>query len=229
MKTPRRRSATLDAGGTVAAVQHRAGDLPVAYRAAELTGRDAERRVLDRLVEAVRAGESRALVVHGEPGIGKTALLEYLGGSAPGCRIERAVGVQSEVHRAMLMLCWPVPRAHPTPPSRVHRQRDAMVRSASWVLGAWSSGAHARSAGGLLVLAHLGRTWLQEHTERPGSRKEAEKVHRISDWRNDAERTFSDHRRRTGRVLAATRQRNRPVRVLVQVSKTRRAEREVDP
>jgi NAD(P)-dependent dehydrogenase (short-subunit alcohol dehydrogenase family) len=30
--------------------------------------------VLDRLVEAVRAGESRALVVHGEPGVGKTAL-----------------------------------------------------------------------------------------------------------------------------------------------------------
>jgi hypothetical protein len=55
----------------MATVQHRAGDLPVACRAAELTGRDAERRVLDRLVGAVRAGESRALVVHGEPGVGK--------------------------------------------------------------------------------------------------------------------------------------------------------------
>ncbi|HEX3193899.1 MAG TPA: ATP-binding protein, partial [Streptosporangiaceae bacterium] len=46
----------------------------------ELTGRRAECGVLDRLVAAVRAGESRALVVRGEPGVGKTALLEYLAG-----------------------------------------------------------------------------------------------------------------------------------------------------
>jgi hypothetical protein len=82
-------------------VQHRRGDLPVACRAAELTGRDTERRVLDRLVEAVRAGESQALVVHGEPGVGKTALLEYLRESTPGCRLERAAGVQSEMPG-----CW---------------------------------------------------------------------------------------------------------------------------
>jgi len=56
--------------------------------------------VLDRLVEAVRAGESRALVVHGEAGVGKTALLEYMAGHAPGCRVERAVGVQSEMQLA---------------------------------------------------------------------------------------------------------------------------------
>jgi DNA-binding CsgD family transcriptional regulator len=89
----------------------RASPLPVACRAAELTGREAERRVLDRLVEAVRAGESQALVVHGEPGVGKTALLEYLGGSAPGCRIERAVGVQSEMELAFAglhQLCAPM-------------------------------------------------------------------------------------------------------------------------
>jgi predicted ATPase len=48
----------------------------------ELTGRSAECGVLDRLAEAVRACESRALVVHGEPGVGKTALLEYLAGQA---------------------------------------------------------------------------------------------------------------------------------------------------
>jgi AAA ATPase domain len=74
--------------------------VPVVCRAVELTGRDAERRVLDRLVEAVRAGQSRALVVYGEPGVGKTALLDYLGGSAPGCRIEHAAGVQSEMELA---------------------------------------------------------------------------------------------------------------------------------
>ena len=95
----------------MATVQHHARDLLVACRAADLTGRDAERRVLDRLVEAVRAGESRALVVHGEPGVGKTALLEYLDGSAPGCRIERAAGVQSEMELAFAglhQLCAPM-------------------------------------------------------------------------------------------------------------------------
>ena len=67
--------------------------------------------MLDRLVEAVRAGESRALVVHGEPGVGKTALLEYLAGHAPGCRVARAAGVQSEMELAFAglhQLCAPM-------------------------------------------------------------------------------------------------------------------------
>jgi predicted ATPase len=58
-------------------------------------------RVLDRLINAVRAGESRVLVVHGEPGIGKTALLEYLLRQAAGCRVARAAGVQSAMVRAV--------------------------------------------------------------------------------------------------------------------------------
>jgi hypothetical protein len=95
----------------MATVQHRRGIAGGVPRA-ELTGRDAERRVLDRLAEAVRTGQSRPLVVHGEPGVGKTALLEDLGGSAPGCRIERAAGVQSEMELAYAGLhrcaprCW---------------------------------------------------------------------------------------------------------------------------
>jgi DNA-binding CsgD family transcriptional regulator len=68
--------------------------------AAELRGRRGECDVLDRLIAAVRAGESRALVVRGEPGVGKTALLEYLAGQASGCRVARAVGVQSEMELA---------------------------------------------------------------------------------------------------------------------------------
>jgi ABC-type transport system involved in cytochrome c biogenesis ATPase subunit len=63
----------------------------------ELIGRRRECDVLDRLVKAVRAGESRALVVRGEPGVGKTALLEYLFGEASGFRVVRAAGVQSEM------------------------------------------------------------------------------------------------------------------------------------
>ncbi|MDX6644094.1 MAG: hypothetical protein QOD76_2056 [Solirubrobacteraceae bacterium] len=66
----------------------------------ELTGRRSERDVLDRLLEAVRAGESRALVVRGEPGVGKTALLEYVVEQASGCLVARAAGVQSEMELA---------------------------------------------------------------------------------------------------------------------------------
>ena len=66
----------------------------------ELTGRAGECGVLDRLVDAVRAGESRALMVRGEPGVGKTALLEYLVAHAAGCRVVRGAGVQSEMELA---------------------------------------------------------------------------------------------------------------------------------
>ena len=69
-----------------------------------LTDRHAECDVLSRLVAAVRAGESRALVVHGEPGVGKTALLEYLAGQASGCRVAHAGGVQSEMELAFAVL-----------------------------------------------------------------------------------------------------------------------------
>ena len=67
-----------------------------------MTNRRAECGALDRLVNAVRAGESRALVVRGDPGVGKTLLLDYLAGRASdaGCRVERAVGVQSEMELA---------------------------------------------------------------------------------------------------------------------------------
>jgi ATP-dependent Clp protease ATP-binding subunit ClpA len=69
-------------------------------RATWLTGRRSECGVLNRLVDAVRAGESRALVVAGEPGVGKTALLDYLAGRASGFRVARAAGVQSEMELA---------------------------------------------------------------------------------------------------------------------------------
>jgi DNA-binding CsgD family transcriptional regulator len=84
---------------------------PTWPRAGELADRRTERDVLDRLVEAVRAGDSRALVVHGEPGAGKTALLEYLAGRASGCRVVRAAGVESEMELAFAGLhqvCTPL-------------------------------------------------------------------------------------------------------------------------
>ena len=84
---------------------------PVRGATTGLKGRRRERRVLDRLVDAVRAGESRALVVAGEPGVGKTALLDYLAVNATGCRMVRATGVQSEMDLAfagLQQLCAPM-------------------------------------------------------------------------------------------------------------------------
>jgi DNA-binding CsgD family transcriptional regulator len=80
-------------------------------RPRELAGRRAECGVLDGLLVAVRAEESRVLVVYGEPGVGKTALLEYLAGQAAGCQVLRAVGVQSEMELAFAglhLLCAPL-------------------------------------------------------------------------------------------------------------------------
>jgi predicted ATPase len=76
-----------------------------------LLGRRGECGVLDRMLEAVRAGESRALVVRGEPGVGKTALLEYLVEQSSLCRVARAAGVQSEMELAFAglhQLCAPM-------------------------------------------------------------------------------------------------------------------------
>src|SRR6516165_10056550 len=78
-----------------------------------LMDRLSERRALDRLVGAVRAGESRALVVRGDPGVGKSVLLDHLAGQASGvgCRVARAVGVQSEMELAFAglhQLCAPL-------------------------------------------------------------------------------------------------------------------------
>jgi len=66
----------------------------------DLQGRRRERDELDGLVAAVRAGESRALVVRGEPGVGKTALLDYLVEQTTGFCVLRAAGVQSEMELA---------------------------------------------------------------------------------------------------------------------------------
>jgi DNA-binding CsgD family transcriptional regulator len=68
-------------------------------------------RVLARFIEDVRAGESRVLVIRGEPGVGKTVLLDHLARHAPGCQLARASGVQSEMELAFAglhQLCAPM-------------------------------------------------------------------------------------------------------------------------
>ena len=76
-----------------------------------LRGRRNECAALDRLVEDVRAGQSRVVVLRGEAGVGKTALLEYLLERASGCRIARAAGVESEMElpfAGLHQLCAPM-------------------------------------------------------------------------------------------------------------------------
>src|SRR5258708_11651590 len=69
-----------------------------------LSGRCAERRELDRVLEGARERRSGVLVVRGEAGIGKTALLEYAMTSASDLRVLRAVGVESEMELAYASL-----------------------------------------------------------------------------------------------------------------------------
>ncbi|MBW9206692.1 AAA family ATPase [Mumia sp. zg.B53] len=62
-----------------------------------LRGRGKECAALCAYVEAARSGDSRAVVLRGEAGIGKTALLDYVAGHSPGCQVIRAVGIESEM------------------------------------------------------------------------------------------------------------------------------------
>jgi hypothetical protein len=65
-----------------------------------LLGRRSECAALDELVASVRAGQSRALVLRGEAGVGKSALLGYLVGHASGCGVAQGAGVESEMELA---------------------------------------------------------------------------------------------------------------------------------
>jgi DNA-binding CsgD family transcriptional regulator len=76
-----------------------------------LRGRRAECEALDRLLASASAGHSRVLVLRGEPGSGKTALLDYLLARASGWRCARASGVESEMELAFAglhQLCAPM-------------------------------------------------------------------------------------------------------------------------
>ena len=76
-----------------------------------LRGRRSECNALDRLVESARAGHSGVLVLRGEAGVGKTALLGHVLEHTPGCRVVRAAGVESEMELAyagLHQLCTPM-------------------------------------------------------------------------------------------------------------------------
>ena len=77
----------------------------------QLLGRQRERAVLERLLDTVRDGHGAVLVVHGDPGVGKTALLEYVAEAGEEFRVVRAAGVEGEMeldYAALQQLCSPL-------------------------------------------------------------------------------------------------------------------------
>jgi DNA-binding CsgD family transcriptional regulator len=124
-----------------------------------LQGRERECGVLDRLLDEARSGRSGALVLCGEPGIGKTTLLEYAVESAADFQVVRAVGVEWEMElafAAVQQLCAPLIELSERLPSP---QRDALATA----LGLQPGRAPNRFLVGLAVLNLLS----EAATERP--------------------------------------------------------------
>src|ERR1700693_5534127 len=83
---------------------------PVLSSGRRLLGREREREVLDRLLDGVRGGHGGVLVMRGDAGVGKTALLEYTVEAGRGFRIARTSGIEAEMElpfAAVQQLCSP--------------------------------------------------------------------------------------------------------------------------
>jgi len=110
-----------------------------------LLGRRHERAALVRLLAEARGGHSAVLVVRGEPGIGKTALLDYAVRQAAGFRTVRAAGAEAEMElpfAGLHQLCVPMlhrlPQLppHSAAPWKSHLARTSglspIVSSSGW-------------------------------------------------------------------------------------------------
>ena len=87
------------------------GGLQGSVRQSDLRGRKEECALLDVLASAIRNGEGRSLLLQGDAGIGKTALLEHLIASASGLTVVRAAGVELEReldYAGLHQLCGPL-------------------------------------------------------------------------------------------------------------------------
>jgi DNA-binding CsgD family transcriptional regulator len=114
-----------------------------------LLGRSDECALLDGLIGHIRRGESRSLVLRGEAGIGKTALLRYLVESASDLTVARAEGVESEMELAFAslhQLCAPML-------DRLERLPAPQRRALEIVFGVSAGGAPDRFLVGLAVLS----------------------------------------------------------------------------
>jgi DNA-binding CsgD family transcriptional regulator len=120
-------------------------------RRTHLLGRATECALLDDVVSAIRRGEGRSLVLRGEPGIGKTALLKHLVDSAPDLTVLRAVGAESEMEMAyasLHQLCAPLLE-------RLVRLPEPQGQALETVFGLGSGAAPDRFLVGLAVLSLL--------------------------------------------------------------------------
>jgi DNA-binding CsgD family transcriptional regulator len=115
---------------------------------AALFGRRGERATLGGLVAGARAGQSQVLVVRGDAGIGKTALLDYVETSATGCQIVRIAGVEAEMELAyagLHQICGPFL-------DRLDRLPDPQRNALSIAFGLTAGDAPDRFLVGLAVL-----------------------------------------------------------------------------
>jgi DNA-binding CsgD family transcriptional regulator/tetratricopeptide (TPR) repeat protein len=116
-----------------------------------LRGRRGECEALDRLVAGVRAGQSQVVVLHGEAGVGKSALLNYLVLRSAGFRTSRAAGVESEMEipfAGLHQFCMPFL-------DRLGRLPDPQREALGTVFGLWSGTVPDRFLVGLAVLSLL--------------------------------------------------------------------------
>ena len=93
----------------------------------QLLGRQREREALDRLLRAAREGRGGVLVMHGDPGVGKTALLGYVVGAGSDFQVVHTVGVDGEMelpYAALQQLCSPLSELNDSLPEP---QRDALA------------------------------------------------------------------------------------------------------
>ena len=122
--------------------------------ASEFLDRTSERELLERLLAQARDGESAVLVIRGEAGIGKTALLRYVARHATGFRVAQVTGVEAEMElpfAGIHQLCAPLldrVDALPQP------QQDAL----NVALGVASGDVPDRFVVGLAVLSLLSAT-----------------------------------------------------------------------
>jgi DNA-binding CsgD family transcriptional regulator len=116
-----------------------------------LLGRDLERGRIDGVIEAARAGQGGSLVLRGEPGIGKTALLDYAAGSAGDLRVLRARGIEAEAPTAFGGLADILAQLAQDLDRIPGQQADALRGALS--LGPEPASPQAVSAGTLSVLA----------------------------------------------------------------------------
>jgi DNA-binding CsgD family transcriptional regulator len=115
--------------------------------AAPLVGRGPECTTLDRLLSEIREGASRSLVVRGDPGIGKSALLDYAAAAVKGFQVIRVTGIESEMEFAFAALqqaCAPLLRHLDQLPAP---QADALRAAFGLTSGGLASG--GLTSGGL--------------------------------------------------------------------------------